>query len=141
MSPRPDVVTSLTDNYCKIACLAGRCCEKTRWVGVARLARRCRIQKNETLNTTTTHVHCTKSIGCTAQQFVPETLQASHPKKNFTVTDRISRKHLLSTFRWCLCEGYDDCQHERQHNLPCLFVVFVKERTMFGERDQALTVI
>ena len=76
MSPRPDVVTLLQDR------MSGwTFCEKTRWVGVARLARRCRIQKNETLNTTTTHVHCRKSIGCTAQQFVRETLQASHPKK------------------------------------------------------------
>ena len=76
-----------------------------------------RIQKNETLNTTTTHVHCTKSIGCTAQQFVRETLQASHPPKKKLHFHRQDFAQTPSVHvRQCLCEGYDDCQHERQHN-------------------------
>ena len=83
----------------------------------------------------------TKSIGFTAHQFVCETLHASHPKKNFAFNDKISHNHLLSMFRWCLFEDYDDCQNESQHNLAKLFVVFVKERKMFGDSEQALTVI
>ena len=40
-------------------------------------------------------------------------------------TDKISHNHRLSMFGQCLLESYDDCQHESQHNLAYLFVVFV----------------
>ena len=138
MSPRPDVLPRLTDNYCKIACLAGRFArrhggwELQGWPDV--------VASKKTKHSTRRRRMCTVQ----SQLDVPlNNLFVRHcrhriPKKNFTFTDRISRKHLLSTFRLCLCEGYDDCQHERQHNLAYLFVVFVKERTMFGERDQVL---
>ena len=64
----------------------------------------------ESKNTTTTHVHCTKSVGFTAQQFVHETLQ------NFAFTDRIAHNHLLSMFRPCLFEG---CPKKETWNCNC----------------------